>query len=259
MVQKLLLAGLMTLAVNANAQSTSDAAYFTISKAQVRELSKDEAENAVAVSQSMKSLTFANTVEVPSLANVVGSVAGSNSGLGGLAAVGAEVDEANIVLDKIINLGKKVWDLVQEGKPVVNIKTDVATALPQGVRGVADLQNWQVPKYKVYDISYKNAYGITVVDLQYRVLFLSGGSVNGKGQYVGYASVEPLNVDVLWGFKLNVEASVPTVYFTGTKDNPVAALYLQIKWSVDPILGLQHQEQTQTYMVSGDGSFRTLQ
>lgn len=279
MVQKLLLAGLMTLAVNANAQtSPTDDAYFTVSRMQVKELSKTEAEAAVMASQTMNR-TFANSVAIgatdcnqgggvamaartsviPSLSSVVGSATSTAPSLSDLTGIGAEIDQADIVLDKIINLGKKVWNLIDQGKPVVNVKSDIATALPQGAKCWTDLQNWQAPKYKVYAVSYKNAYGVTVVDFTYRVLFLTGGTVNGKGQYVGYASVEPLNINVLWGFHFNVEASVPTVYNMGSKADPVAGLNLQIKWTLDPILGLQHQEHTQTYFVSGRGEFKALQ
>lgn len=279
MVQKLLLAGLMILAVNANAQtSPTDDAYFTVSSVQMKELSKTEAEAAVAASRTMNR-TFANSVAIgatdcnqgggvramaattpviPSLGSVVGSATTVPS-LGDLTGIGAEIDQADIVLDKIINLGKKVWNLVDQGKPVVNVKSDIATALPQGAKCWTDLQNWQTPKYKVYSVSYKNGYGVTIVDFTYRVLFLTGGTVNGKGLYVGYASVEPLNINVLWGFHFNVEASVPTVYNMGSKTDPVAGMNLQIKWTVDPILPIQHQEHTQTFFVSGRGEFKVLQ
>jgi hypothetical protein len=259
MVQKIVLAGLMALAWQAHAQSQSmDANYYTIQSVQVHELSKAEAEAAVAKKQN--SALFAETL-TPSLNNVVGSAVTSNAGsvVGDLNAVGAEVDAASMVLDKVVNLGKKVWDLIEQGKPVVNIKTDSATALPLGARNLNDLSGWQAPKYKVYSVSYRNGYGIEVVKFTYRVMFIAGGSVNGRGQYVGYAAAEPLDVDVLWGFHFNVQASVPNVYFMGNKDNPVAVMNLSIKWTVDPILGIQHQEATQNYVVTGAGIFQAAQ
>lgn len=255
MVQKFVLAGLMALAFNAKAQ-TNDANYYTITNVQVRELSKEEAELAVAKKQN--SMLFSETV-APSFAGVTGSVTTAGDVIGSLSQIGATVDAANVVLDKVVNLGKKIWDLIEQGKPVVNMKTDSANALPTGVRSMNDLAGWQAPKYKVYNVNYSNVYGINVVSFTYRVMFISGGSVNGKGQYVGYAAAEPLDVNVLWGFHFNVQASVPQVYFMGTKDSPVAAMNLSIKWTVDPILGIQHQEVTQNYLVTGAGVFQAAQ
>src|SRR4051812_46731541 len=55
---------------------------------------------------------------------------GADFGLG-------DLNEADLIIDKIINMGKKVWAIVEAGKPVVDVKVDVANALPEG------LKSWQ--------------------------------------------------------------------------------------------------------------------
>jgi hypothetical protein len=41
------------------------------------------------------------------------------------------LDSPELVLDLIINLGKKIWTLVEANKPVVNVATDSASALQE--------------------------------------------------------------------------------------------------------------------------------
>jgi hypothetical protein len=268
MVQKLLAATVLMVAVGASAQTTRDSAYFTISKVQVKELNRTEAEAAVAASP-LADRTFANTPGL-SVAGcdqsgsgrlfqaTVATPAAEPSLLDDLRTISEDLDGTEVVLDQIINVGKKVWDLIDQGKPVVNVSSNVATALPQGAKCWLDLQRWQAPKYKAYEVTYKNAYGVTVVDIAYRIVYLAGGDVNGKGQYIGYATVEPLKVRVLWGFHVNLAATVPTVYNMGTKEDPVAGMNMQVKWSVDGVMSLVHDESTRSYFLNGRGDFREM-
>jgi len=169
----------------------------------------------------------------------------------------AALDAADLVVDKVINIGKKIWEIVQAGKPTLNIRTDVATALPQGSRCWLDLQTWQMPEAKMYSASFRNGFGMEVVKLNYRVLWLPGGSVDGVGQYIGYAAMVPADVSVSWGFSLNAQASVPSVFNMGTRAEPVAGMQMAMIYRVEsPIKTI---EQSQSYFVSGKGEFKSLQ
>ncbi len=163
---------------------------------------------------------------------------------------------ANFVIDQVMNIGKKIWSVIELGQPVTNIQTDVATALPAGAKCWQNLQTWSSPEARTYSVSFKNIYNMEVVRFAYRVVYLPGGSVNGKGHYVGYATLQPSDVYVAWGYKFNAEASAPAVFNMGTKEDPVGALTLNMKFSVDTIVN--HLEQTQAYNVNGKGEFKKL-
>lgn len=166
------------------------------------------------------------------------------------------LDSTSLILDKIVNLGRKVWDLVQAGKPVLNIQTDVATGLPQGTRCWLDLQTWAVPESRVYSVAFRNGFGMDVVKLSYRVLWLPGGSVDGAGKYIGYAAIVPTDSSVSWGFNLNAKATVPMVFNMGTKVDPVAGMNLSMIYRVET--PFQTSEQSQSYYVNGKGEYKQL-
>lgn len=166
------------------------------------------------------------------------------------------LDLLDVQIDKIINIGKKIWNIVQAGKPVMNIKTDVATALPAGVKCWQDLENWSMPESHTYETSFENLYGMTVASFKYRVVFVPGGSFKGAGAYVGYATVLPVEATASWGFSLNAEASVPVVYNMGSKSSPVAAMQVNMKYVVES--PLRTIEQGQSYGLNGRGEFKQL-
>jgi hypothetical protein len=167
------------------------------------------------------------------------------------------LNTVEMVVDKIINIGKKIWNIVQAGKPVSNIKTDVATALPMGAKCWTDLGNWQMPQSKVYQASFVNGWGSEVVKISYRVLWLPGGQVNGVGNYIGYATITPVNVEVSWGFTLNATVSIPTVFNMGSKTAPVGGMQMTMQYRVES--ALTTIDQAQAFFVDGRGNFKMLQ
>lgn len=166
------------------------------------------------------------------------------------------IDQAHIYLDKMINLGKKVWSVVELGRPVVNITLNSANALPQGVLCWNTLTGWSVPQSKVYRVSYTNGFGSTVVNFAYRVIFTAGGSLNGQGKYITNATVVPADLYVAWGYTFNASTVVPSVFNVGTVDRPVAGMQLNLNWSVDTVIN--HSQQAETFYVGGDGTFKKL-
>jgi hypothetical protein len=182
--------------------------------------------------------------------NAIGDLA-ANAG-----AIVNDISAAGMILDQVVNLGKKVWTLVEAGKPVVDLKTDVATALPYGAKCWMDLQTWRAPMAKTYSVTYKNLYGVEVVKFSYRVVFVAGGSVNGQGAYIGYAAIEPSEVSVAWGFKFNAQSAVPTIYNMGTKEAPVGGMNIQINYSIDTVV--KHVQASQAYFLGGNGLLQSL-
>lgn len=169
----------------------------------------------------------------------------------------AELESADKGLDVIINMGKKVWNIVEAAKPKVDLQSDVATALPALVGGCwMDLQGWQAPVVTTREISIENLYGMEVVRFVYRVVMLSGGSYNGVGRYIGYATMQPVELKVAWGYTFNATATVPAVFNISSKEKPVAAMNMLVDWTVSTVL--KHQRQTQSYYLTGYGTIREL-
>jgi len=161
-----------------------------------------------------------------------------------------------MIADSIINIGKKLWAIVDAGRPVVNLKMDVGTALPQGARCWMDLQTWNVPTSHRYQVSFVNGFNSEIVKFDYRVISLAGGSIDGKGKYIGYAAFQPVNVEVAWGFEFNAEAAVPAVFNMGSKAEPVAGLQIVMNYKVTS--PLKFISQSQAYFMDGKGSFEQM-
>jgi hypothetical protein len=168
----------------------------------------------------------------------------------------AEINEAVVVIDQIVNLGKKIWEIIEANKPVVKIATDTASALPAGLKTWENLAGWRPPASRLFHVSYENLYGMTVVNFNYRVFYTYGGNVNGKGHYLTQVTVVPADLSVSWGYTFGMTASVPSVTNSGTATDPVGAAQILLNWKVDTVL--KHIENTQSYYVQGDGGFTDL-
>lgn len=159
-------------------------------------------------------------------------------------------NEIEAIVDHVLNVGKKLWDVVLAGKPAVNVKLQTANALPEGLQCWVDLQGWKVPQTKVYRVTYKNGFGMDVVDYAFRVSFTAGGNAGGVGKYITNATMMTANLNVAWGFTFNATAEVPSVYNMGTVKNPVAAMQMVMKWSVDT--PVKHIESSETFFMNGE-------
>ena len=171
---------------------------------------------------------------------------------------GAGGQDPTVILDSIINIGLKIWKIIVDNKPVVDVRTQYATALPKGAIGWDSMASWQPPKGVIYGFSAKNAYGVTVLNVRYQVLRTYDGSYQGKGKYLTAVTVEPLLVEVAWGYKFTLEAAVPdtSVVNVGTTENPVAAMLAQLAWRVQtPIKDSQGKG---IYYLQGDGLFKEI-
>lgn len=166
------------------------------------------------------------------------------------------VDDVNVIVDKIINLGKKLWSLVELGRPVYNVKTYTANALPQGIKCWSDLSGWNAPQSKVFKISYVNGFDSEVVKYVFRVTSTSGGNYKGVGKYITNATIMTAELEVGWGYTFNAAVEVPSVFNTGTDKSPVAGMQMNVKWSVDTVLN--HIEQAETFYISGENKIEHL-
>ncbi len=166
------------------------------------------------------------------------------------------VGEASVILDQIIAMGKKIWDIVEAGKPVVNITTDRASALPQGSKSWAQYENWSNPASSVYKVTYSNGFGMDVVTFSFRVVYTYGGQLNGKGKFLANVTVIPKDTSVAWGYTFNASTSIPEVVNVGTKVNPIAGMELDVNWVVKT--AVKESRDSAAYFIRGDGKIAGL-
>lgn len=153
--------------------------------------------------------------------------------------------------NQIVAIGEKVWQIIEANKPVVNIETPVAHALPRGLECWADLEHWQAPKTQSYEVVYKNGFGMEVVKFRFRLQFTYGGGKAELGQYLANVTVLPSELNVMWGYTFNARAEVAQAINLGTKANPLAGLEMNIRWNVKTVL--KESENSFHFFVQGDG------
>lgn len=170
--------------------------------------------------------------------------------------VGRALTIADVAVDKVINIGQKIWTVVEKGRPVQNYAKLTGNALPQRTMNWTQLQNWSRPASRVYSASYKNLYGMEMVKLVYRVIMVYGGDVGGVGRYIGYATVEPVTVYTAYMFSLNAAVKVESVFNMGSSHNPVAGMLMNISWTVETVL--QKKSESRTYSLDGNGNMTAL-
>lgn len=154
-------------------------------------------------------------------------------------------------IDKWITIGQKIWAVIVANKPVANVSSQRISVLPMAQQDWAQMENWQGPTVRTFTIAAKNGFGMTVVSQTYTVAYNYGGQYNGKGQFLANATVIPANIEVMWGFSLSSEVEVGDVVNTGTKENPIPGVDLQVKWKMDSVM--KHMEGRDSFFVKGDG------
>lgn len=172
----------------------------------------------------------------------------TNENPGGLT---EELDLASVLLDKIINLGKKVWTVIENGRPVVKVESTYANALPSGVRA-EDLENFSPLQFKSYRQYGVNLYGATVYDVTYTVAHRFGGQYEGQGAYLESVTVLPQHVEVLWGYNVNLTVDRVSTVNLGSKENPVASIVMETALSVKTVL--QDIRMKNLYEFRGDSA-----
>lgn len=163
-----------------------------------------------------------------------------------------------VTIDQIVNIASKIWQIVKDNAPVVNIETKYATAYPQGITSATQLGQWSKPRSYTYAFYAENMFGGVMIDCRYKVSYTYNGSYKGKGKYLTAVAVVPEVATVAWGYKFYMSASVPdsTVTNTGTEKDPVAAMQMKLAWKMATVL--KESDGTSIYYVQGDGFFEEI-
>jgi len=141
-----------------------------------------------------------------------------------------------ISIDDIIAIGKKVWEIIKAGQPVVDYKNDWAGAVPKGVDWM-DLEGFKDMSYGPFGWTFKNTFGMTNVNFKYHFAYSCKGSYNGHGAFLVNVGAGIEEIYAAWGYTVNVNCTVdsnPTNY--GTKIDPIAGLTVEVTMDVKSVL-----------------------
>lgn len=173
------------------------------------------------------------------------------------------VDEVAMYVDGLIAIGKKIWTIIDAGRPVINTAGIVPSlsVLPriEGAEPQAafyEMANWSAPKAASYRVSYKNYFGKEVVGFNFTVYFQYAGDYNGSGKYITNLKVQASDVYAAWGFDFTATSELTGVANVGSKENPIASAIIEISYKVrGKINGL---ENGLVLYVDGNGEMRRL-
>jgi len=163
-----------------------------------------------------------------------------------------DIGEAAVVIDQVINLGKKIWTIVEKGKPVLEAKYSYANALPKGVRSSIELDQFSPLQARSFRVYGKNGFGMTVYDVTYTLVHRYGGTYDGRGRYLDNVAVLPQSVNVLWGYKLNLDVTNVSTVNIGTKSDPVAGITMELTLKVSTVM--KASEERAVFDFHGDNA-----
>lgn len=168
-----------------------------------------------------------------------------------------------MVVDQLLALGKKIWPIIEAGRPVVNSNFAPAISVLPRVEGASsneiafyEMENWSAPRQQSYKVAYKNGWGSEVISFVYTVAFQYNGSYQGKGRYITGLDVRASQISVSWGFEFNADSVLVNIANLGSKDSPVASATVRINYSAKSIL--RTIQTSESFHVNGNGQSSKL-
>ena len=192
----------------------------------------------------------------PAPAPAPAPVINDNSGISDPSSTGSDAG-FSFDLNDVMTIGQKIYDIVKENQPVVTIKRALVSVVPGGATDWTQLQGWKAPMTKVLEVNVKNLYGATTVYLRLKVTANYGGNARGVGHYLANVNMVPTQVSASWGYNVDVSVEAANGVNSGTSDDPIAGLGLDIRYHVHTLLSDLNGDQD--YWLTGDGGLNVVQ
>lgn len=165
------------------------------------------------------------------------------------------------IAGEVVGLGKEVYELVQLGKPVVNVDTAPISVLPMNLDKTApvaalELTEWKQPVVKKYRIKVKNYLGMTAIDFRWKLIFSPGGKYNDNGAFITGAIIKPEFVNVAYAYDLNVNYKLQSISNIGTAEAPIAQAIIDLDFKIETVM--QTTIRSQSYLIDGFGRLKSL-
>lgn len=175
----------------------------------------------------------------------------------------AGLGDIAMIIDQLIALGKKIWPIIENGKPVLNTDFMNYISVIPYISEENDhsatfyaMEGWSIPKAKSFKVNFKNLFGMSVISFEYTVLFQYSGKFNGEGNYLTGVTVAPHNIVVGWGFQFDASSSLMMISNHGSMKSPISGATLQIDYKAESITRLI--ESHEKFHVTGTGEFHKL-
>lgn len=160
-----------------------------------------------------------------------------------------------MTIDKLIALGKKLWAIIEAGRPVLTSnQMNAISVLPKTDDPdftFSQMEGWSAPKAKTYRVEYTNLFGMKVIAFDYTTLFQYAGKYEGKGSYLTGVSVRASNISVAWGFSFDATSKLVNITNRGSKSNPLAGATLQIDYKASSVM--RTISTSESFHVTGKG------
>jgi len=157
----------------------------------------------------------------------------------------------SVDIDALILIGKKIFDIVKQGAPVVNIKKDALAVVPKGIHVWTELSGWKEPITKVFSVQMFNGFNQAVVDMRLKVSAVHGGSYQNIGSYLSNVVLIPSYVKASWGITLDVWTEAREPVNMGSTGAPVAGLGLDVHYRAKT--WLSELSGVSDFFLQGDG------
>lgn len=182
----------------------------------------------------------------------------------------------------LVNAGMAAWSVINSGAPSGSYTSAYASAIPGFSFNWGNISGWKGPKEMIYRYTVTNLMGVKVIDVKYKISFYYGGTEDYSGQdksMAGYAAqatggtaarsdqkvhghyitnftVQPVSVNIKWGWHFDLAVRMSDPMNIGTKLAPVAALQASLNWIRSTPFSTDGG--TFTYNVDGLGNFTDL-
>ncbi len=167
-----------------------------------------------------------------------------------------KLGEVIMTIEKLIALGKKIWAIIEAGRPVLNqnLMTPLSVLPKTDDPDAAfyQMEGWSAPKAVTYRVKYENLFGMTVIAFDYTVIFQYAGKYEGKGNYITGLNVKASNVSVAWGFQFDANSSLVNIANRGSSANPTAGATVQIDYKASSVM--RTISTSESFHVTGKGS-----
>jgi hypothetical protein len=161
------------------------------------------------------------------------------------------VDLSIFDMGDILTVGEKVYDVVKENQPVVTVNRSLVSVVPGGAKNWTELQGWQAPMTKVFEVTIKNLYNLTTAYMRLKVTANYGGNVKGVGHYLANVNMVPTQIYAAWGYNVDVAVETATAVNVGSSKDPIAGLGLDLRYHVHTLLS--DVSGRQDYWLTGNG------
>jgi len=160
------------------------------------------------------------------------------------------IDPATLIL-----IGKTLWAIIKENKPEANLETNLNAVIPKGTTWT-DMAGWRQNKWPGWQWTLVNGFGATTVDYKWSFNFLCNGNYQNIGKYIENAGAFPMDLQVAWGYSVNVKGQVLNPFNYGTVKDPIAGLTLSMTMDSNTVI----KKITQTCIVNllGDCSSQVV-